>query len=254
MNIFSFFTIFLLGLCLGSFLNAWVCRTRTGESIARGRSKCPHCSVPLAFQDLIPLLSFCLLKGKCRKCQKKISFQYPLVELTTGFLFVGVAFFYFFSGSGVLHELFFRDLFVVFFLEFVFLYDFLYGEIPWKTTFFPGIVLFVASLVFGWNSFFSMLVGIFVGAGFFLFQYSISKGTWVGGGDIGMGFLMGVVLGWPFILLGFFLAYVGGTMVLLPFLFFKKLNRKSAIPFGTFLSIATFFVMMWGEKMLSFFW
>jgi leader peptidase (prepilin peptidase)/N-methyltransferase len=255
MNIFLYSIIFVLGLCLGSFLNAWICRTRSEESILKGRSMCPHCHATLQAEDLIPLVSFLLLHGKCRMCQKKIDVQYFLVELVTGILFLTLALLSFHGGAFLTDTLslvlLLRNGAILFFLEFIFIYDFLYQEIPWKITFGPGIIYFIFSLLFHWNSLLSMLFGIAIGAGFFLVQYVVSKGAWIGGGDIGMGFLMGAVLGWPYILIALFLSYVGGTLFILPFLLLKKMDRKTAIPFGTFLSVATFFVMMWGEKIFD---
>lgn len=255
MNIFLYTLTFVIGLCFGSFLNAWVCRTRSGESISKGRSKCPHCQHILLAKDIIPLVSFLFLRGTCRYCQKKIHTQYFLIELGTGILFLLTALVVFHCGdfvtdTGSLDGLF-QKLSILFFLEFIFIYDFLYQEIPWKVTFAPGILFGILSLIFQWSSFSNLFLGIVVGTGFFLVQYIISKGAWIGQGDIGMGFLMGAVLGFPHILIALFLAYVGGTLFVLPFLFLKKMNRKTAIPFGTFLSLATFFVMMWGEKILD---
>src|SRR3989338_11686015 len=82
------FIVFLFGLVVGSFLNSVIYRLGKGESALKGRSYCPQCKHPLSWQDLIPLLSFVLLKGKCRYCKAHISWQYPLVELATGILFV----------------------------------------------------------------------------------------------------------------------------------------------------------------------
>lgn len=246
MFLFVVIFLFLFGLAFGSFLNAWVYRTRVGQSITKGRSLCPHCKHQLHYLDLIPVLSFLFLQGKCRYCHKKISLQYPVVELVTGILFVLV---YVVQGSN-LGVLLFRDLAIVFFLEFIFLYDLLYGEIPFFSTVLPGIALLIFSLFFHLLSPTALIVGLCIGAGFFLFQFLLSKGAWIGGGDIGLGFFMGIVLGFPLILLALFFAYVGGSLVLLPFLFLKKLDKKSKIPFGTFLSVATFITLIWGEKML----
>ena len=84
--------VFLLGLAVGSFLNAFMYRMEQGESALKGRSYCPHCKHTLAWYDLIPLLSFALLQGRCRYCEKSISLQYPIVELVTGLLFLGIFF------------------------------------------------------------------------------------------------------------------------------------------------------------------
>lgn len=260
MNFLFFIFLFVLGLCCGSFLNTWIWRTRMGQKSSFGRSKCPHCKGILAWYDLFPLVSYFILKGSCRKCHKKISVQYPCGEVVTAILFVSVGYIkiqstdisWFVSFDPHFWLLLVRHLSILFFLEFVCFYDFLYGEIPAKTTVVPGLFLLAFSLFFQWQSMWGLAIGMCVGAGFFLVQYLVSNGRWIGAGDIGMGFFMGVVLGWPLILVAYFLAYVGGSLFLLPFLVLKKVNRKSKIPFGTFLSVATFLAMMWGDKMLSF--
>lgn len=248
MFLFVVIFLFLFGLAFGSFLNAWVYRTRVAQSIAKGRSLCPQCKHQLHWPDLIPVLSFLFLRGKCRYCHKKISLQYPVVEFVTGILFVLV---FILQGSN-LGVLLFRDLAIVFFLEFIFLYDLLYGEIPFFSTVFPGIALLIFSLFFHFLSPTALILGLCIGTGFFLLQFFISKGAWIGGGDIGMGFFMGVALGSPLIWLALFFAYVGGSLVLLPFLFLKKVNKKSKIPFGTFLAVGTLVTLLWGQKIISF--
>jgi prepilin signal peptidase PulO-like enzyme (type II secretory pathway) len=96
-----------------------------------------------------------------------------------------------------------------------------------------------------------MIIGIVIGAGIFLFQYVISKGKWVGGGDIRLGMLMGVILGWPRILVALFLAYILGAIVSLVMVVFKKKELQGSTPFGTYLTIGTFVTMLWGAKIVE---
>jgi len=98
MNLFFTLFIFVFGLVIGSFLNCLIYRFETGGNFLKGRSFCPHCKHILAVKDLFPVFSFLFLKGKCRYCKKPISFQYPLVELFTGFLFVFIFNFVFSAG------------------------------------------------------------------------------------------------------------------------------------------------------------
>lgn len=213
-----------------------------------GRSECPHCLSQLGFWDLIPVISFFLLKRKCRYCKKNISWQYPLVEFGTGILFAIVSLNHpeNFSVAALT-----RDLAIVFFLEFVFLFDLLYGEILNRSTLIPGGLLLVFSFFFHWQTPKNIFLGILMGGGFFFLQYIVSKGKWVGGGDVRLGFFMGVILGWPLIWVALFLSYVGGAVILSPFLFLKKLNKGSKIPFGTLLVPATFIAYFWGENLLK---
>ncbi len=244
-----FILVFVLGICLGSFLYAWVWRNKHQKSIATERSECVNCAQKLHPRDLVPILSFIVLQGKCRFCHKKISMVYPLVELITGIVFVAV---FAYHGQNFSPALF-RDLLIVFFLEYIFLFDFLFGQIPWKYTVFPACILIILSLAFQWNSLRNILLGATIGSGFFLLQWIISKRTWVGDGDIGMGLFMGVVLGFPLILFGLLIAYVVGAVCMIPLIAMKKVNRKTAIAFGPFLSVGTFLAMMCGEGMFSFF-
>ncbi len=245
-----FAILFILGLFLGSFLNAWMWRTRVGKSVAKGRSMCPQCKKQLSWRDNIPLLSFLFLKGKCRYCKKPISWQYPLVEFLTALLFTLSAIRYPVS-EGIFQVGLAYELALVFFLVAVFTYDFLYKEIWDKWTTIPAIGFFVIALTFGWQSWQSMLLGVAIGAGFFLLQYVVSKGKWIGGGDIRLGVLMGVVLGWPLILVALMLAYIGGAMVSVILLALKKKQLASETPFGTYLAVATLVAYFYGGDIIA---
>lgn len=239
------FALFLLGLLIGSFLNAWIWRTRHEKSIAKGRSMCPYCGHTLQVIDLIPVVSYLLLKGKCRYCRKDISVQYPLVEIATGLLFFGVGILY--QNQAVSHAALVRDMVIVALLVAIFVYDFLYMEILDRMTTIPAFILFILSLVFGWNEWWPMLVGMGIGAGFFWLQYVLSKGKWIGGGDIRLGLFMGVLLGYPRVLLALFISYVIGAIVSLVLVFIKKKQLASETPFGTYLTIGTFIAFFWGN-------
>ncbi len=239
----------IVGLCFGSFLYAWIFRTKDGKSIVHPGSQCVACKHKLSIQDLIPLVSFFTLRGKCRYCREKISWTSPLVEGLTG-VFFAMIFLY--------HEQqfsleFVRDLFVIFFLECVFFSDWFYGEISPKWTIVPGLFLFFFSLFFQFHAIFSFVLGIGVGTLFFLFQFFVSRGKWIGLGDVYMGFFMGVILGFPHILFALLGAYVLGALLSIILLAQKKITRKTQIPFGPFLSVATFLAMIMGEGILSFF-
>jgi len=237
---------FLLGLIIGSFLNAWIFRLRAGESVAAGRSKCPHCQRILAFYDLVPIVSFMLLKGKCRYCQKPISWQYPLVEMTTGILFA-VIFYYHALPINAGHSfLLTRDLIAVSALIGIFVYDLKFMEIPDEISLLAIFFIFI----FGWlggASVVSMLIGGLVGFGFFAVQYFVSRGKWLGGGDLRLGVLMGVLLGWPIVIFAIFLAYIGGAIVSVGLMITKKATPKTAVPLGVFLAPAAMVFMIFGQ-------
>ncbi|HEX9664820.1 MAG TPA: prepilin peptidase [Patescibacteria group bacterium] len=243
-----YFLLFILGLVFGSFINAWVWRLHVGKSVFKGYSICPRCQTRLLIWDLFPVLSFLFLKGKCRHCFQPISRQYPLVELATALVFVLV--YYLNTVSGLNWLVLIRDLLIVVFLIAIFTIDYRYYLIPDKITLPAIIIVLVFNLVLGLN-FLNMVIAAVVAGGFFLVQFLISQGQWLGGGDIRLGVLMGVVLGWPLVLVGLFWGYVLGAIVGLILINFNKKTFKSQVPFGTFLTVATFVTIYWGEWILK---
>jgi prepilin signal peptidase PulO-like enzyme (type II secretory pathway) len=236
--------LFFLGLIFGSFFNVVILRLHAGTSIIAPPSACPKCRVSLAWFDNLPVISFLLLRGRCRNCRKKISWQYPLVEMATGLLFfwVGLRF-----GQSL------PALVVVGFTGFLlllFLYDLRYYQVPDSISL-PalGFGLF-ANLWLGvaWSS---LAIGILVGAGFFLFQYVVSGGRWIGSGDIRLGGMMGAMLGWQGLLVALFLAYVLGSIVGVGLLAARKKQLSSTVPFGTFLTAATFISLLYGPQLID---
>jgi prepilin signal peptidase PulO-like enzyme (type II secretory pathway) len=248
--------VFILGLIMGSFLNVVVLRLKTNEKFVKGRSHCDKCDHILKWYENIPLLSYVFLFGKCSKCKQNISFQNPLVELATGILFF-ITYLNIFNGLNILFLIFY--LIIVSFLIIIFIYDLKYYLILDKVSIPAIVIVFLFQLLFlilGYQSFnnflFVILSGV-IGGGWFALQFFLSKGKWVGGGDIRLGFLMGLVLGWPGILVALGLAYVGGTIILLPFVLVKKKKMKSQIPFGTFLVPATIAVMFWQVQIIEYY-
>lgn len=238
--------LFLLGLLLGSFQNAWLWRAHVGLSIVWGRSLCPHCFTPLAWYDNIPLVSYVVLGARCRTCRVHIDVSYLCIELWMALVFVFIGWTH---GSDTL--LIARDITIVFFLTFVFVFDARHKLIHDAMTLIPAAILFSAALIFEWQTFSSMLIGIICAAGFFALQYFFSRGRWIGDGDIRLGVFMGVVLGWPMTLAALFIAYVGGALIFLPLMLRRRVAATSAIPFGALLTAATFVTMFWGQKLLS---
>ena len=235
---------FILGLIFGSFLNSLVYRWHYNLSLW-GRSACPVCKEILRYADLIPFLSFIFLGGKCHYCQKKISWQYPLVELITGILFALV-----YLKNGGLDLVLFRDLFFVLVLVFIFVFDFKYYLILDKIIWPALIVGLLINLFIGLN-WLDLILGIGLGAGFFLVQYIISKGKWVGLGDIKLGALIGVMLGWKLILLTIVIAYLIGGLTAIILLIGKQKKFGDVLPMGTFLAVAAIIVLLWGSEILS---
>lgn len=246
----GFFSIifFVLGACMGSFLHAASFRIAKKQDLVKGRSACPKCRQQLKWYDLIPVISFLVLKRKCRACGWKIPTRYLLVELATGLLFLSTGLYWLSQDLTMIYLI--RDLFIVSVLLFLFIHDLFYYILPDIVTL-PSIVLVVAmqlALGISWES---LLLAILIGGGFFAFQFIVSKGKWIGGGDIRLGALMGAIVGWPAILIALLLAYLLGAFVSLFLVFTKKKDFGSMMPFGTFLTLSTLITIWWGEQILQ---
>lgn len=245
-----FLFIILLGFIFGSFIAAWVSRAHREISVFSGRSQCVSCEYTLRPIDLIPAVSFVLLKGKCRNCSTKISPHYFLTELSFAFLLTFLAWFHQANFFSLSLEFIFQSI-VLFFFTAIFVSDFLYQEIPFSMTMPAAFLLFVLSLIWGTGDYSSMILGAIIAGGFFLFQYIFSKGKWIGFGDVVLGLLLGVVLGWHRTLLALFLSYVGGAIVSLILLALKKGNKGMRIPFGVFLTISGFIALLFGNRIID---
>ncbi|MBM3206171.1 MAG: prepilin peptidase [Candidatus Staskawiczbacteria bacterium] len=270
--VFSFL-VFIFGLSIGSFLNCLIYRLEKEESIL-GRSYCPNCKHALSWKDLFPVLSYIFLSGKCRYCGKKISWQYPLVEISTGLIFViiflahqgilkadfqfsllyqgfgGQAIFNQFSIVQFLNILFL--LYVVSSLIVIFVYDLKHYIIPDKVLVPAIVVTFLYQLFFNSNFlFFDALLSAIGTSLFFLLIFIISEGNWIGFGDVKLAILLGLILGFPDILVGLFLSFLLGALVGLVLIIFSKKGLKSQVPFAPFLILGTVFTMFFGKDIVS---
>jgi len=254
--------LFVFGFVLGSFVNAFVWRLHEQEklqgkktkqakqklhelSIVHGRSMCSRCGHELAAKDLVPVFSWLWLRGKCRYCHKPIQ-DSPLVELSLPVLFV-ISYMFWplsFQGYGLLAFC----LWLVFLTGFAILtvYDIKWFLLPDKVVW-PLVALAIVQVVVhstlfngGTAVLFDALWGVLVASGFFYVLYVASDGKWIGGGDVKLGLVIGLLLGGPLpSLLMLFLASTLGTLASLPLLINKKMGRSSLIPFGPFLMAAT---------------
>jgi len=249
------FFFFLFGLAAGSFLNSVIYRLDTGESLIKTRSHCPHCKKTLSWMELIPVVSFILQKGRCKHCKKPISWQYPLVEIATGLLFILVAFYNFnFIVTCYL-------LLVICFLIIIFVYDLKHYIIPDQVVY-PAIVLAfgfrILNLFENWklkienlDPLLNFVLAAILAGAFFLVIVLISRGKWMGMGDVKLAVFMGLVLGWPKIILALFLAFLIGAFVSVILMILKKKTLKSEIPFGPFLAAATILTLFLGSTLID---
>ncbi len=247
---------FLIGLCIGSFLNVVVFRTHAEMSLG-GRSHCMVCEAPIAWYDLIPVVSFLMLGGKCRSCHQAISWQYPVVEFVTGLVFMLAYTRYatqmFLPPTATVDTYWIflvRDLLFSVFLIIVFVYDLRYVLILDRFTVPAMIIALGLNVWLGMDPLSLLLGGLVIGS-FFLSQYLLSRGTWVGGGDIRMGILMGLMLGLRDGLLALFIAYMIGAIVGIGLLLSGKATPRSQVAFGTFLTVATFVALLFGDPIVN---
>ncbi len=248
--------IFILGACIGSFLTVVIDRSQKHEQIVHGRSHCDYCNHVLGFFDLLPLFSYLFLGGQCRYCKKRLSFFYPLIEGTTGLLFAATILAFFpisgdpslFHFGTVFYLLMLMAVFVVIFFS-----DMRYGVIP-----LPAIVVGVVSsffylVFFQQPELFNHLLSAVIS---FLFLFSIfflTKGKGIGFGDVLYAFFMGLVLGFPLIVISYYLAFLTGAGVSLILILSKRKKiRGSTIAFGPFLVFGTIINLFFGAVLLSF--
>lgn len=246
-----YFFIFILGLILGSFLNSWMWRVHDNiKIISNSRSMCPHCRYQLKWYENIPLFSWLALRAHCSNCKKTIHWSYFAVELATGILMVFVAGQHVkllhFSEWALLRDVFFLTLLII-----IFVYDLRYKIILSRVVWIGTLIGFLINTLDLNFSVLSLLLGMVIGGGFFLLQYIVSSGRWIGGGDVRMGVMMGAWLGWQNTLLAMFIAYVLGALVGVVLLLSKKAERKTEVPFGTFLAIGTMAALYYGEGVIA---
>jgi len=260
MNLTYYLIIFLFGLTIGSFLNVVIIRLPNNEAIS-GRSNCPNCKTVLKWHDLFPLFSFFILLGKCRYCKKKISFQYPLIELVTGLLFVFIFYLQlpFLNGFSAFN---FQNLLSTFYYLFIGCLLIVIFVSDLKNYIIPDIIVYIAiflALIFDsqflitkqFSVFFPLIFSALGLAGFFLVIFLISKGKWIGLGDVKLAFLMGLLLGWPYTFLALFFAVFLGAIIGVILIILSKKSLKSEIPFGPFLVIGTFFSLFYGQGIIN---
>lgn len=234
----------VLGLAVGSFLNVVILRTRQEMSPLRGRSRCPHCHAELRWFELIPLMSFVIQGGRCRRCHKYISWQYPLVEGLTAVLFGIVAW------QVGWHWLLAVDLVLVAALIAVAVYDWRWALLPDGFT----ITLGVVGAVVAWMAHLPVLdiaIGGAAGAGFFALQYYGSRKRWVGSGDVLLGAALGLLLGWRMLGLALLLAYFIGAIVAAILLLSKIKSTTSSMAFGPYLAFGAFVAWLWGANLVD---
>ena len=238
----------LLGLCIGSFLNVVIYRLPLRQSLATPPSRCRKCGYSLRWFDNIPVLSWVLLRGRCRMCAVSVSWQYPLVELITGALFVIVVW------QTPVGPLLFSRLILVSILIALFGIDLEHQILPNSITL-PGVAIgLLLSLIAppGWKD---ALLGALLGAGV-LYGIAAAYYWWrreegMGMGDVKMLAMIGAFLGWKAVLVTLVLSSFSGALIGVILLSAQRGGMKFALPFGTFLAIGTLIAMFAGEPLVA---
>ena len=249
---FNFF-IFVLGLAVGSFLNVCIYRLPREQSIVKPRSRCPNCKKLIHWYDNIPLLSYIILRGKCRYCKAKVSFQYFMVELLTGLMFLLFYNHFVFSVISLIYVVFACGLIVATFV------DFNFRIIPDEINI-GGIILgLIVSLIYPYLhntsshllGFYRSFLGIIIGGGIIwitgIIGDFIFKKETMGGGDVKLLAMIGAFLGWKLAILTFFVSPVFGAVV---GIIIKLRTKSSLIAYGPYLSLGAIIVLFWGNNIL----
>lgn len=249
---FNLITIlfFLFGLVVGSFLNVVILRMDELKTILYTRSHCPSCKKVLAWYDLVPFISFVMLRARCRYCGEKISWQYPMVEVGVGLLFAFIHFFFGLSFGAIFYAVIFSILTVIL------VYDIKTQTVP---DVFAWIALGLAVLggwYFGGFSLASMLIGGLIAGAFLGALVFFSKEKWMGSGDIKIGIILGLLTGYPNVLLALFVSFLLGSIFGIGYIYYKnsKINRdllKQSLPFAPFLILATLITIVFGNYLLN---
>jgi len=246
--------IVILGLCAGSFALAMTLRMYDGRDWVRGRSECDICHKPLKLIDLVPLFSWLSTKGTCRYCHKKIGGLLPLVELSTALVF-GISYYFWpygFTKMGIallsvwLVMLTIMVSLTIFDLKWYILPDKLVYTLVGLAT---GSKVVQILYTQSFERIPGILIGLAVGSGIFYLLHTVSKGKYIGGGDVKYGLFFGMLLASGFkSMLVISIASVIGTLIILPSMLSQKRKLTSVIPFGPSLILATFIMYVFGDR------
>lgn len=234
--------IFVYGIIIGSFLNVLIYRIPLKENIAVERSHCMKCGKQIKWYDLIPLVSYIILRGKCRNCGEKISKQYPLVEAINGCGYVLIFWIHDLSWLSILCSLVFSILIVITVI------DWRTYEIPPSLNLAIG-VLGVIRIILDMDNLLEYLIGFCSVSGFLLLLFLLTRGRGIGGGDIKLMAAAGLFLGWKNIILAFALGAILGA-VIHPILM-KVKDKERMLAFGPYLSAGIFIAMLFGNPLIT---
>lgn len=248
----------LTGLLAGGIANMFVMRTRDSLIFTTARS-CSLCARPAHPKEMLPVVGYLAVKGRCHSCRAVIPWQYPATEIAFALLFAVFAARAMELGGFALPVglggydafwLFVRDALISSALILIFVFDYRASLIPDRLTIPAMMVAIIANLALGMPMLLMLLGGLLLGS-FFAVQFLVTRGRWVGGGDVRMGMLMGFLLGPWLGLEAILFAYIAGAVVGVVLLVSKRRTLASHVPFGTFMAGATLVIMLWGQQILD---
>jgi leader peptidase (prepilin peptidase)/N-methyltransferase len=238
----------IFGLLIGSFLNVVIHRVPRKESLVSPGSRCPKCGYVLRWYDNIPVVSYAMLGGRCRRCHAPISIRYPLVELITAIVFVAHYFVFGWTPLLAVRLLFGASLVALFAI------DLEHHLLPDVITL-PGLAVGLVASLFLPPGIVESLIGTLIGGGVLwligeaYYRYSGEEG--MGGGDVKMLAMIGAFLGWKLVLVTLVLSSVLGSVLGLAIIAVKRGGMKYALPFGTFLALGALAASLIGERIVS---
>jgi leader peptidase (prepilin peptidase)/N-methyltransferase len=242
------FFVAALGLFIGSFLNVCIYRIPRGESIVWPGSRCPQCRNPIKPWDNIPVVSYLILKGKCRNCSEPIPLRYPVVELLSSLLAVTLLYRF---GPGVRFIIYYLWACCLLVITFI---DLDHQIIPDSLSL-GGIAVGILTLRWLDVGYGDAFIGLALGAGLLIViiygYYLLTGRQGMGGGDVKLLGMIGVFTGWHGVLFTVFTSSLIGTLMGIPWVYIRKGTLKSAIPFGPFLCLGALIYVLWGEQIIN---
>lgn len=241
--------LFISGLIAGSFCNVCIYRIPRNESVIYPASHCPNCHTDILAKDNIPLLSYILLKGRCRNCESKISIRYPVVEFLTGLIYVIIYLIYDFSIQSLIYIILLSALIIITFID-------LNKQIIPDVISLPGIgVGLILSFFVPYISFINSALGVLVGGGIILAiglaGSVIFKKEAMGGGDVKLAAMIGAFLGWKYTIISLFLGFFLGALVGIFLILSKIKSKEDMVPFGPFIALGSLITLLYGEKIIT---
>ena len=242
LELVPYMIVFIFGIVIGSFLNVCIYRLPLGESVVVAPSHCMVCGGKLRWFDMVPVVSWIVLGGKCRFCKAKISAQYPIIEGVNGILYVMICAVNGLEWSSVIYCFMASALLVLSII------DWRTYEIPFGINVFL-FVLGIAMTILDRGNLVEHLIGMICVSGLLGILYLLTGGRAIGGGDIKLMFACGLILGWKLILLAFFLGCIIGSVVHIIRMSVKKAGRMLAM--GPYLSAGILLAALWGNAWIN---